>query len=47
MGRQPDGSLALVPIWMTEESAAAMMLVEAPRLPFPACAICVARSTPV
>ncbi|MER9294792.1 hypothetical protein NKI71_31840 [Mesorhizobium sp. M0510] len=32
VGRQQDGSLALVPIWMTEESAAAMTLVGAPRL---------------
>jgi hypothetical protein len=32
VGRQPDGSLALVPIWMTEEPAAALALVKAPRL---------------
>lgn len=45
VGRQPDGSLALVPIWMTEEPAAAMTLVEAPRLFLPA--IRFARSTTV
>ncbi len=31
VGRQPDGSLALLPIWMSEESAAAMAIVDVPR----------------
>jgi len=31
VGRQLDGSLALVPIWMTEEAAAAMAVVDMPR----------------
>ena len=31
VGRQPDGSLALVPVWMTEVPAAAMAIVEMPR----------------
>ena len=30
--RQPDGSLAQLPIWMMEERAAAMTLTERPRL---------------
>jgi hypothetical protein len=33
VGRQPDGSRALVPIWMTEEPAAAMAIVDVPRFP--------------
>ncbi|MDR3403543.1 MAG: hypothetical protein P4L99_13680, partial [Chthoniobacter sp.] len=33
VGRQPDGSLALVPIWMSEESAASMVIVDVPRFP--------------
>src|SRR4051794_23384946 len=31
--RQPDGTLAQMPIWMTEDRAAAMMVREIPRLP--------------
>ena len=31
--RQPDGSLAQLPIWMTEDQAAAMTMAKAPRLP--------------
>ena len=31
--RQPDGTLAQMPIWMTEDRAAAMMVTEIPRLP--------------
>ena len=31
--RQPDGTLAQLPIWMTEDRAAAMMVTEIPRLP--------------
>jgi hypothetical protein len=31
--RQPDGSLAQLPIWMVEERAAAMTMTERPRLP--------------
>jgi hypothetical protein len=31
--RHPDGRLALVPIWMTEERAAAMAVTDAPRFP--------------
>ena len=30
--RQPDGTLAQLPTWMTEDRAAAMRLREAPRL---------------
>jgi len=30
--RQPDGTLAQLPIWMTEDRAAAMMVTEIPRL---------------
>ncbi|MER8589961.1 hypothetical protein NKH19_33305, partial [Mesorhizobium sp. M1338] len=33
VGRQPDGSLALIPIWMTEEIALTMAVREAPRFP--------------
>src|SRR3954453_16680579 len=32
--RQPDGTLAQMPIWMTEDRAAAMRVREIPRLPF-------------
>ncbi len=35
VGRQPDGTLALVPIWMTEQASAAMEVVETPRIPLP------------
>lgn len=31
--RQPDGTLAHLPIWMTEDQAKAMMMTERPRLP--------------
>ena len=31
--RQPDGTLAQMPIWMTEDRAAAMRVTEIPRLP--------------
>jgi hypothetical protein len=31
--RQPDGTLAQLPIWMTEDSAEAMAVTEIPRLP--------------
>jgi hypothetical protein len=31
--RQPDGTLAQMPIWMTEDRAAALMVTENPRLP--------------
>ncbi len=31
--RQPDGSLAQLPIWMTEDQAATMAVAEFPRLP--------------
>lgn len=31
--RQPDGTLAQLPIWMTEDRAAAMMVTGIPRLP--------------
>ena len=31
--RQPDGTLAHLPIWMTEDSAEAMAVTEIPRLP--------------
>ncbi len=31
--RQPDGTLAQLPIWMTEDSAEAMVVTEIPRLP--------------
>ena len=31
--RQPDGTLAQMPIWMTEDSAEAMGVTEVPRLP--------------
>ena len=31
--RQPDGTLAQLPIWMTEDRAEAMMVTEIPRLP--------------
>jgi len=31
--RQPDGTLAQLPIWMTEDSAEAMTVTEIPRLP--------------
>lgn len=31
--RQPDGTLAQLPIWMTEDWAEAMMVTEIPRLP--------------
>jgi hypothetical protein len=31
--RQPDGSLAQLPVWMMEERAAAMTMIEGPRLP--------------
>ena len=31
--RQPDGTLAQMPIWMTEDSAEAMVVTEVPRLP--------------
>jgi hypothetical protein len=31
VGRQLDGSLALVPIWMTEEPAAVMAVIDMPR----------------
>lgn len=31
VGRQLDGSLALVPIWMTEEPAALMAVIDMPR----------------
>ncbi len=31
--RQPDGSLAQLPVWMTEDQAAAMAVAEFPRLP--------------
>lgn len=31
--RQPDGTLAHLPIWMTEDQAEAMMMTERPRLP--------------
>ncbi|ABE63812.1 hypothetical protein Nham_3072 [Nitrobacter hamburgensis X14] len=31
--RQPDGTLAQLPIWMTEDRAEAMMVTESPRLP--------------
>lgn len=31
--RQPDGTLAYLPIWMTMDCAEAMMVVEYPRLP--------------
>ena len=30
--RQPDGTLAQLPIWMTEDQAAAMMVTQIPRL---------------
>ena len=30
--RQPDGTLAQLPIWMTEDQAAAMMVMQIPRL---------------
>jgi hypothetical protein len=30
--RQPDGTLAQLPIWMTEDRAAAMMVTKTPRL---------------
>jgi hypothetical protein len=30
--RQPDGTLAQLPIWMTEDHAAAMMVTQIPRL---------------
>lgn len=33
VGRQLDGSLALVPIWMTEEPAALMAIIDKPRFP--------------
>ncbi|CCV10434.1 conserved hypothetical protein [Mesorhizobium sp. STM 4661] len=32
VGRQPDGSLALIPIWITQETAVTMAVGEAPRL---------------
>jgi len=32
--RQPDGTLAQLPIWMTEDSAEAMAVTEIPRLPW-------------
>ena len=35
VGRQPDGTLALIPIWMTEQASAAMEVVETPRIPLP------------
>lgn len=31
--RQPDGTLAHLPIWMTEDRAEAMKVMERPRLP--------------
>jgi len=31
--RQPDGTLAQLPIWMTEDSAESMAVTEIPRLP--------------
>jgi hypothetical protein len=31
--RQPDGTLAQLPIWMTEDGAATMAVAEFPRLP--------------
>jgi hypothetical protein len=31
--RQPDGTLAQLPVWMTEDWAAVMMVTEIPRLP--------------
>lgn len=31
--RQPDGTLAHLPIWMTKDCAEAMMVTERPRLP--------------
>ena len=33
--RQPDGTLAQLPIWMTEDSAEAMAVTEIPHLPLP------------
>ena len=31
--RQPDGTMAHLPVWMTEDRAEAMMVTERPRLP--------------
>jgi hypothetical protein len=31
--RQPDGTMAHLPVWMTEDHAEAMMVTESPRLP--------------
>jgi hypothetical protein len=31
--RQPDGTMAHLPVWMTEDRAEAMMVTESPRLP--------------
>ena len=31
--RQPDGSQAQLPVWMTEDQAATMAIAEVPRLP--------------
>ena len=31
--RQPDGTLAQLPVWMTEDRAAAMAVTGSPRLP--------------